>query len=100
MLETLREFGIEELNAHGEVDAVRERHLHGLIDRLGNPGPRDWIRPQLSYQELLPGDQNNLRAALDWALDHAQVEQAVQIAYGLRISWFLHGLNVEADETM
>ncbi|HEY8501635.1 MAG TPA: adenylate/guanylate cyclase domain-containing protein, partial [Solirubrobacterales bacterium] len=67
MLETIREFAVERLEASGEADEVRERHVEfvlGLVeeaDAMIGPEHKDadiWI-PRLT------ADHDNLRAALD-----------------------------------
>jgi non-specific serine/threonine protein kinase len=75
MLETLREYGWEQLS--GEEQAMlRKKHAHyylGLVDRTqgeywgrhANPGP--WL-------DRLELEHNNLRAALDWALTSPWLE--------------------------
>jgi predicted ATPase/DNA-binding SARP family transcriptional activator len=70
LLETIREFAAEQLEARGEGDSVRRRHAKtyasiaaslGLsVDELGS-GVRQ-------RHDLALADQDNMRAALDWAL--------------------------------
>jgi tetratricopeptide (TPR) repeat protein len=72
MLETVREFGAEELTGSGEEEAVRARHAHYFVDRCH----RMWI----NYEDLAdptawrhyraPEEDDNLRAALDWCRQH------------------------------
>ncbi len=68
MLETVREFALEQLEASNEANAVRLAHATHMIsvaDRatpnLGGPEPRVWL-------DLLAAEQDNFRAALAWSL--------------------------------
>jgi predicted ATPase/DNA-binding SARP family transcriptional activator len=69
MLETVREFAAEQLSASGDAEAVRRRHAEHAtrlaqsfnlsIDSLGTPTPKRY--------DLALVEQENMRAALDWA---------------------------------
>jgi predicted ATPase/DNA-binding SARP family transcriptional activator len=83
LLETIREFAAEQLEARGEGDAVRRRHARayasiaaslGLsVDELGS-GVRQ-------RHDLALAEQDNMRAALDWALSEDPV-----LGLGLAVS--------------
>ena len=91
LLETVREFGREQLAASGEADACARRHAVwylGLAERaapeLLGPEQRRWV-------ERLDRDLPNLRAALAWLIEHDQAEQALRLAGALSSFWFLRG---------
>ncbi len=68
MLETLREYALEQLDASGELDGLRWRHaLHYLaLAEAAQPHLQD--TEQESWLELLDAEHDNLRAALAWSL--------------------------------
>jgi predicted ATPase len=82
LLETLREFGIEQLRATGRVASACERHARHQVDwieranrRLPEPG-----QPVLSeIDEAVP----ELRSALVWGLDHGDVHLAARLVVAL-----------------
>src|SRR5439155_1574145 len=87
MLETLREYALERLEASGEADAVRGRHLAHFLalaeaaDRkLRGPEQAPWFR-------RLNVEHPNLRAALGWALMHWEEELALRLAVALGRFW-------------
>jgi non-specific serine/threonine protein kinase len=87
MLETIREFGLEQLEESGEAEAVRQRHADfflGLTERTESElrGPR-----QSLWLDRLESDLDNLRAALEWAL-HADQEAALRLATALFWFWY------------
>jgi non-specific serine/threonine protein kinase len=100
ILETVREFGIESLIAHGEEAEVRGRHLAWFIEQVGSPAPEQWLLPQASRAFRLPGEQDNLRSALNWALDHNDRASAPKIAHGLLGFWRSNGFFQEAVSSL
>jgi non-specific serine/threonine protein kinase len=100
MLETIREFGLEELRACGEEDTIRERHLSWFIEQLGSPTPEQWLLLPASRAFRLPGEQDNLRSALQWALDRNDIASAAKIAHGLLGFWRSNGFFQEAVSSL
>lgn len=95
MLETIREFAREQLDAAGETDASRRahaRHFLALAEQaeaeLAGPGQARWL-------DLLEADHDNFRAALHWSLDHGEAEMAVRMGAALWPFWFRRGYVVE-----
>lgn len=89
MLQTIREFGLEQLRARDEVDAARAAHaayMEGLIARSapalpGNTSANDWLR-------RLDNEQGNLQVALTWWLKRGESERALQTAGILVEHWW------------
>jgi predicted ATPase len=98
MLETIREFALEQLLASGEDHETRLRHaefLRDLAERaepaLGLPAERDTWTPQLEHLH------DNFRAALDWSLsDEGVLDHGIALAGALGYFWFLSGRLEEA----
>ena len=67
LLETLREYALEQLAASGEELAVREKHA-AYFHALAEQADQSYHRPELSvWQAHLASDQANLRSALTLA---------------------------------
>jgi DNA-binding CsgD family transcriptional regulator len=97
MLETVREFALDALKAHDEETAARDRHLHWFGSQDGPLLPGYWFEPRgRRNTTALPGDHDNLRAALSWSLSSDQPGLASHVASGLMEFWWHKGLNAEA----
>lgn len=74
MLETVREYGLERLIEHGEAGRVRSRHAAYFVSfaesaEAGLPGTE-----QAEWFARLNADHDNLRAALQWAREHGELD--------------------------
>ena len=99
MLETIREFAMERLQADGGEAEARRAHaayLRALAEdaESGLRGPR-----QQHWRDVLEADLDNFRAALAWTLGAADPEDAecgVSLVGALWYFWFQRGLTREA----
>ena len=87
MLETIREFGLEELAASGEADAVRQWHAGWFLAFAANAGPRAKQPGAAPWVEALGREHPNLRAALRWFLDRGNGLALLQMAGALWPFW-------------
>lgn len=92
MLETIRSFAWERLEASGEAETIQRRHAAyylGLAEGAVAPVPRTQDRAALGRLET---DHDNLRAALRWGLqDRGDVVVAIRLACVLGRFWAMHG---------
>jgi non-specific serine/threonine protein kinase len=91
LLETVRLYGLQQLELAGEVAAVRDRHLAwyvALADQASSAlqGPE-----QVAWLARLGREHDNLRAALQWALDRGQSTRGLQLAAGVWRFWLQRG---------
>jgi len=88
MLDTIREYASEQLEASGEVEEIHRRHAHHFLevaDRANlNAGN---LRPGGQQLELAFADQDNFRAALAWAVRGGEAELALRLATALEQFW-------------
>jgi tetratricopeptide (TPR) repeat protein len=79
MLETIREYALEQLEASGAVDQISRRRAE-WISALGLQFERDLGTPRL--QSALPqlrAEIDNARAAVAWALEHTEPEFVLRL---------------------
>jgi predicted ATPase/DNA-binding CsgD family transcriptional regulator len=89
MLETVRAFALERLGANGELEEVRRRHAEALLalaERAepGLAGPGAWL-------ERLEREQDDLRAALHWAVERGEAGVGMRLGVALSRFWQLRG---------
>jgi len=82
MLETIREYALELLNKSSEEQVMREEHFKWCLALAQER--------KTQYGEL-DAEHDNLRAALQWALDNDRVEEGLQLAVTLGGFWWWRG---------
>ena len=96
LLETLRVYGMEQLRARGESEAVADRHGHYFAELFDQAYDRWETTADAEWVEAYRRELDNVRAALDWALaDPARVKVAAAMAGPFAIVWYNLGLIVE-----
>jgi DNA-binding CsgD family transcriptional regulator len=98
MLETVREFGLEQLAASGEADAIRRRHAAWCIALAIRAEPALLGPEQRRWTERLEHEHANLRAAHAFYAEHGQAAPALRMAGVLWVFWFLRGHLREGNE--
>ena len=89
MLETIREYGLERLDASGESGTVRERHATYFASVAEALRPYLYGPDQGRTIGQLEAEQGNIRAALSWAVEHADAATGLRLAANLRKFWLL-----------
>jgi predicted ATPase/DNA-binding CsgD family transcriptional regulator len=95
MLETVRQYAVEQLAAAGELHAARQAHAAYFLRLAERAEPELRGHVQLSWLARLEAEHDNLRAALRWLLENKEFEQALQLAGALGNFWWLRGYFAE-----
>jgi non-specific serine/threonine protein kinase len=90
MLETVREFAQEQLEASGEAGESHRRHAAFFLEFAERAEPGLQGQDQSEWLDRLERELANLRAAFEWLLVHDQ-EQAMRLAAALRSFWRIRG---------
>jgi predicted ATPase/DNA-binding SARP family transcriptional activator len=88
MLEAIREYALERLEASGEAEAVRRRHLRFFRDLAEVAEPQLYTVEQVRWLMRLEEEHPNIRAALTGAIERGRYEDGLRLATA--ISWFWH----------
>ena len=90
MLETIREYAVERLEAGGRAEELRRRHAARFAALAEEASASLWESVQgpnrAAWLDRLEADYANLRSALAWA-DRSDPELALRIAVGLLEFW-------------
>jgi predicted ATPase/class 3 adenylate cyclase len=95
MLETIREFGLEQLTAAGEVDTTRLRHADYLVSFSEALSAELFQATTPELLERLAAEHDNVRAALVWLDQQGDEETIIRLAAGLGWFWFVRGFGTE-----
>jgi tetratricopeptide (TPR) repeat protein len=90
MLETIREYALEQLAASGgdEAEKMRRRHASFLVALVEEAERELWGVDQVAWLDRLDLEHDNLRAALEWSLQRGDADPgAAEI--GLRLAGLL-----------
>jgi predicted ATPase/DNA-binding CsgD family transcriptional regulator len=95
LLETIREFALERLEASREGDIVRSAHAAVCCSLAEGAEPRLRTSEQQAWLDRLEADHDNFRAALRWCLDSGRGEVALRLAGALAQFWVMRGFLAE-----
>jgi predicted ATPase/class 3 adenylate cyclase len=106
MLETIREYALDQLEASGEGPEMRDRHLDYYL-ALAEEADAGLLGPgQVGWCDRLEAEHDNVRAAFAWVLtaldDHVpatsgltraatRLEAGIRLADALELFWMLRG---------
>ena len=106
MLETIREYALDQLDASGEGPEIRDRHLDYYL-ALAEEADVGLLGPQqVAWCDRLEAEHDNIRAAFGWVLTtlegavastlgltHAatRLEAGIRLADSLELFWMLRG---------
>ncbi|MEU7941358.1 AfsR/SARP family transcriptional regulator [Microbispora bryophytorum] len=91
MLETIRAYALRRLTDSGELDRYRRRHAAHFLRLAEEAEPRLRGAGQLEVLARLTAEQDNLNAALRWAVDFREAETALRLCGTLSWYWWLRG---------
>jgi predicted ATPase/class 3 adenylate cyclase/DNA-binding CsgD family transcriptional regulator len=88
MLETIREYGREVLEASGEAGITHLAHAVYYL-ALAEAAEQTWNGPQQAvWFARLEQEHDNLRVAMNWSLEQREAEMALRL--GTALWWFWH----------
>ena len=92
MLETVRAFAQELLEASGDADAVRRRHATYVMAFAESVAPGLERPAQAAELDRLAGEMDNVRAALSWALQRGDSSTSLRLATAMAHFWFVRAM--------
>ncbi len=96
MLETMREYGLEQLVQAGEEIDARNRHAAWCVAFAERAAPALVGADQERWFKRVETEHDNLRAALDWSIERRDAETAMRLTGALDRFWSIRGHYAEA----
>ena len=95
MLETIRQYGAEQLELSDEADELRLRHAEHFLALAEEAEPSILGMNPGGWLNRLEREHENLRVALDWLEATARTDQALRLGGAIWEFWCLRGHPVE-----
>jgi predicted ATPase/class 3 adenylate cyclase len=87
MLQTIREFALEQFNATDESEDVRRRHAHFFLEFVEEQAPK--LTADAKAIRAVDFEHDNIRAALRWAIDRSESEVGLRLGSAVWRFWML-----------
>ena len=95
MLETIREYALEQLATSGAEEELRQRHVDYFL-AFAEEAAHGFFSPATAFWlDLVEFDHPNLRAALRWCLEHNDAQRGLRLAAALWPFWYIRGHTTE-----
>jgi predicted ATPase/transcriptional regulator with XRE-family HTH domain len=91
LLETLRAFALEQLSQLGLLDKVARKHAHYFLRVAENATSQSYATNQANWRAIMATEYDNMAAALNWAVAHAEGDVALRLAVALSNHWEKYG---------
>lgn len=91
MLETIRAYAFEQLEASGTANAIRSRHAQYFAELAEESEAWLWGPTQSDVLDLLEVEHDNIRQALRWCADSELWEPALHLAARIWRFWYIRG---------
>jgi tetratricopeptide (TPR) repeat protein len=98
MLESVREFAYEDLQAKGEAPEYRQRHALAFVELAEEAEPKLTGESGGRWLDRLESEHDNLRAAFGWAVEAGRGDVAARLCAALWRFWQMRGHLTEGRE--
>jgi len=95
MLETVREFALDRLEASPESGAVWRRYAWYYARLVEQSEPRTRALRQDAFLDRLEREHANVRSAMDWCQAHGYAEASLRLGVGLFWFWTVRGYMID-----
>lgn len=100
LLETIREYGLDLLQAQDELLALQRSHAAYYLLLAVEAAPHLHGPDESAWIQRLTAEQHNLQAALDWAVAQRQITLAMHLSEALFSFWHRTSQRYEAIEML
>ncbi len=100
LLEPVREYALEKLEASGELEAIRARHAAQFFAFVERARPEHWTEDHNRLLHEFDRELPNIRAAFSTYLERDQGDQAALMGWSLWNFWWTRGYSAEGKAAM
>ena len=100
LLETIRQYGAEQLRQASEQDAARDRHGRWCLALAERAEAEQFGSDQAAWLDRLGLEHDNLRVALRWAAEREDLETGFRLGAALWHFWAARGHATEGRERL
>ncbi len=98
MLETVREFGIEQLQEGEHENDARSRHADWVCESMGEIERRMFGPEASALLDRFEVELENIRATLRWLIAQGSIDTGLQLANACAFCWFYRSYFIEARD--
>jgi non-specific serine/threonine protein kinase len=91
LLEILRQYGVEKLNASSQLEDARSRHFAYYLQLAEQAETELEGAAQLQWLNRIEWEHDNIRAALRWSIEQARDDSAARLASRIWRFWLVRG---------
>jgi predicted ATPase/DNA-binding NarL/FixJ family response regulator len=95
LLESIREYALDQMQDGSETDSLRDRHLEYFTAQAEENTKKLHSEYQKLWLNWMEIEHDNFRAALEWSLKSEQIETGVRLANALYEFWAARGYVLE-----
>ncbi len=95
LLETIRQYALEKLVEAGENQIAQDRHYNFLLKIVDHANLHRYGAYPKKWLDLLKIERENLRGALEWAIEGGRTEAALRLSSHSAWGWFVHSEFIE-----
>ena len=95
ILETIREYALVQLRDRDDDFGTQHAHARYYLSLTEEAGAQLTGQEQATWLDRLELEHNNLRAALDWALDSENIDLSTRLGAALWHFWYMRGHHEE-----
>ncbi|HEU5433336.1 MAG TPA: LuxR C-terminal-related transcriptional regulator [Thermomicrobiales bacterium] len=100
MLETIREYGLDQMATHNEDAAVRDCHAAWCLHIAEQDMPAPWADPRPGWMARMTVELANIRAAVDWLEERERVAPLLRLATATMQHALWHGPLPEGQQRL
>jgi predicted ATPase/DNA-binding XRE family transcriptional regulator len=97
MLETMREYALEQLTQAQEADSLRERHARYYVQLVEQAEAQIHGPQQVFWSDRLEQEHENTRAAMLWSLHNSAPDVGLRLVSALWWFWITRGHSLEGQ---